>query len=35
MDRRELAEAITGLRKVTGGSIHLEGKDVPACPRLS
>jgi simple sugar transport system ATP-binding protein len=26
--QRELAEAITGLRKVTGGSIRLEGEDV-------
>jgi len=26
--QRELAEAITGLRKVTGGSIHLEGEEV-------
>ncbi|MBT3337550.1 MAG: ABC transporter ATP-binding protein [Anaerolineae bacterium] len=26
--QRELAEAITGLRDVTGGTIHLEGQDV-------
>jgi simple sugar transport system ATP-binding protein len=26
--QRELAEAITGLRKVTGGHIHLEGKEI-------
>jgi len=26
--QRELAESITGLRKVTGGKVHLEGKDI-------
>lgn len=26
--QRELAETVTGLRKVTGGKIHLEGEDV-------
>ena len=26
--QRELAETITGLRKVTGGKVHLEGKDI-------
>jgi simple sugar transport system ATP-binding protein len=26
--QRELAEAITGLRKVTGGNVYLEGEDV-------
>jgi simple sugar transport system ATP-binding protein len=28
----ELAEAITGLRKLTGGRIHLEGEDVSGFP---
>ena len=26
--QRELAECITGLRKITGGKVHLEGKDI-------
>lgn len=30
--QRELAEAITGLRKVTGGKVYLEGEDVTGFP---
>jgi simple sugar transport system ATP-binding protein len=29
--QRELAETITGLRKITGGRVLLEGKDVTGC----
>lgn len=30
--QRELAESITGLRKVTGGKVYLEGEDVTGFP---